>query len=572
MSGVAIPASPWRELWTRVPRRERRHVVVAFVMGMAWSTAAVGVPVVAGAAVDRLTDGSDATTTTWLVVAVVALAAGKAAALRVRRYLTFTSSARFGGHLRSGLYASLHERDARFFDETPPGEVLGAFGDDSEYVEQFAISVQVLLNNVVWTGLIVAVLVWIDLPLALVALAPLPLVLVLSVRFLAALRVADAALRRESVAIVGQVADAVTGAAVVKGLGLEDAFVRRLVAASDRSRASAVEVGRIRARYTALIELVPTVSIAAVLVVGAARIGSGDLTIGEFTAFNAYVVMAVWPLRFTANAVSGASRARLAIGRIAGLEGPTRPRRRTDVPRADAPWPEQAAPVSLRLDGVAFAYGAGDAVLEGVDLHVAPGELVAITGATGSGKTTLLRLISGERAPDRGTVVVGGHRLADVAPRERARLVSVVSDDEFLFSRSLRDNLRMAHPEAADEALRTVTSLAVLDDVVARMPQGWDTLVGERAARLSGGQRQRTALARGLLAPAGLLLLDDVTSALDQETRAAFARSMAQVRRDRTIVVVTAQPELIAAADRVLVLTDKRLTELTEADHDPRAD
>ncbi|MDV6271647.1 ABC transporter ATP-binding protein, partial [Rhodococcus globerulus] len=518
---------------------------------------AVGVPLAAGAAVDYLiADDHDSVGPALLIGAIVALAFAKACALRIRRYLTFTTAARLGGSLRRRLFASLHARDGKFFDETPPAEVLASVGDDTEYVEQFAVIAQVLLNNLVWTTLIVGALLWIDVPLTVITVVPLTMVLFLSLRFLRALDSANVAMRRDSVAIVGAAADAVTGAPTVKGLGLEDRFLTTLTDLFGRSRVSAQAVGNIRARYTSLIEFVPTLSIVLVLVFGTARIRSGDMSVGDFTAFNAYVVMAVWPLRSTANAVSGASRAAIAVTRIAALEGPSQ----VSVSTAE---PAVAGPGRVVLQDLSFGYGVP--IVENVDLVVEPGETVVITGATGTGKSTLLRLIAGEVAPDRGSVTVHGIDLRGVDQQHRHHLVAAVTDEEFLFSRSLRANLVMANPKATDAEVHAAALLAELADVVDRLPEKWDTEVGERAVRLSGGQRQRAALARGYVSPAGLLLLDDVTSALDTETTDRIAKSLRELKGRKTVILVSSQPAIVAAADRVLVLSGRALSEISES-------
>ncbi|MGC0363866.1 ATP-binding cassette subfamily B protein [Rhodococcus sp. 27YEA15] len=528
----------------------------AFVTGIVWSAAAVGVPLVAGAAVDYLvSDGHDAAHLGVLVGVIVALAFAKAFALRIRRYLTFTTSARLGGSLRRRLFAALHARDARFFDETPPGEVLASVGDDTEYIEQFGVIAQVLFNNLVWTTLIVAALLWIDVPLTVVTVVPLTLVLVLSLRFLRALDTANVTMRGDSVGVVSAAADAVSGAPTVKGLGLEDRFFAALIELFGKSRASAHAVGNIRARYTALIEFVPTMSIVLVLIFGTARIRSGDMSVGDFTAFNAYVVMAVWPLRSTASAVAGASRAALAVTRIAALEGPS------SGPVSAQP-PTVTGPARVVLQGLSFSYR--DPIISNVDLEVEPGEIVAITGATGAGKSTLLRLIAGEVAPDQGSVHVHGIDLSTVAQHHRHHVVAAVTDEEFLFSRTLRANVTMPDPGASDAVIRRAGERAALTEVIEGLPEKWDTEVGERAVRLSGGQRQRAALARGYASPAGLLLLDDVTSALDTETTTRIADSLRELKGTTTVILVSSQPAIVAAADRVLVLSGREVAELDE--------
>jgi ATP-binding cassette, subfamily B, bacterial len=548
----------WQQLWRRISPRERKGIAITWLMGAVWSISAVGAPYAAGVAVNQLHKGRGVGGVVVICCVIAGLALGKSLALRVRRFLIFATSSRVAGTLRERLYRSLHDRDADFFDRTPLAEVLNALGDDAEYVEQFGISVQVLFNNVVWTALIVAVLIFIDPLLAAVSLAPLPLVLILALRFLRVAAPINATMREDAVAIVDLASDAIAGMSVVKGLGLERRFIDRLDQAADRARASAEQFGRVRARYTALIELVPTFSIVIVFVLGLEQVRSGHLTLGGFTAFISYIVMAVWPLRFTANSVAGATRARIAVNRIVGLESPE-----TSVwtGRDQAGSRPSASAAAITLSEVSFAYGAEHPVLSGTSVEIAPGEVVAITGATGSGKTTLLRLIAGELTPDAGTVSVDGVWPAAVGPGDRAALISMVGHDEFLFARTVSENLAFASAGASQAELEHAAELAVFRPVIDGLEHGWNTVVGERAVRLSGGQRQRAALARGIVSPAGVLLLDEVTSALDSETRAEFAASLPAIRHARTVVMVTSEPTLLAASDRVLRLQDGGLSE-----------
>jgi ATP-binding cassette, subfamily B, bacterial len=556
--GVATSGT-WQQLWRRISPRERKGIAITWLMGAVWSTAAVGAPYAAGVAVNQLHRGRGVGGVAVVCCVIAGLALGKALALRVRRFLIFATSSRVAGSLRERLYRSLHDRDAEFFDRTPLAEVLNALGDDAEYIEQFGINVQVLFNNVVWTALIVAVLIFIDPLLAAVSLAPLPLVLILALRFLRVAAPINVMMREDAVEIVDLASDAIAGISVVKGLGLERRFIDRLDGAALRARLNAERFGRVRARYTALIELIPTFSIVIVFLLGLEQVRSGHLTLGGFTAFISYIVMAVWPLRFTANSVAGATRARIAVNRIVGLESPG-----ASVlggrDQAGSRPKASASPIALREVG--FSYEPGHPVLRGTSLLISAGEVVAITGATGSGKTTVLRLIAGELTPDSGTVSVDGVAVAEVGAGDRAALISMVGHDEFLFGRTVTENLAFAASGASDAQLERAAELAIFAPVIDGLEEGWNTVLGERAVRLSGGQRQRAALARGIVSPAGVLLLDDVTSALDIDTRAEVAASLTAIRDGRTLVMVTSEPALLAAADRVLTLEAGGLREL----------
>jgi ATP-binding cassette subfamily B protein len=223
----------------------------------------------------------------------------------------------------------------------------------------------------------------------------------------------------------------------------------------------------------------------------------------------------------------------------------------------------EAAPAGadIELRGVRFGYDDGDTVIKGVDAVIPHGSLTAIVGPSGSGKTTLLRLIARFFDVDDGSILLGDHDLRELGTSRVAHLTAQVFEDAYLFDGTIADNLRMADPDATETELRHVAAIACLDEVIDRLPDGWHTRVGEAGSLLSGGERQRVAIARAMLKNAPVVLLDEATAALDSVNEAAVAGAIAELARDRTVIVVAHRLSTVMAADQILVLDNGRITE-----------
>ena len=324
----------------------------------------------------------------------------------------------------------------------------------------------------------------------------------------------------------------------------------------------ALDLARLDAVFIPLLEMLPLLGIAAVLWLGGRRVIDGGLTLGSFIAFNAYVVMLVWPMRVLGQRVTTVQKALAASGRITEVleaEPSLRePRHPTEL--------EQPVRGDIRLEAIRFGHEGDRAVLDGLDLHVAPGESLALVGATGSGKSTVAGLLARLYDPEDGRVLLDGHDLRELRLADVRRAVALVFEETFLFSESVRENIRVGRPEAGDDDVRRAAELAGATSFVDDLPDGYDTILGERGFSLSGGQRQRIAIARAILADPAVLVLDDATSAVDATKEHEIRAALAEVMRNRTTLVIAHRPATIALADRVAVLEDGRIVE--EGTHD----
>ncbi|MGH2804218.1 MAG: ABC transporter ATP-binding protein, partial [Thermoleophilaceae bacterium] len=346
----------------------------------------------------------------------------------------------------------------------------------------------------------------------------------------------------------------ISGVRVVKAFAQEERQLRRFRHTVKRVFDQSMVSTRLRAFYSPFIGFLPQLGLAALLLVGGRQAIDGQITVGQFVAFYGYVLMLTSPMRMLGIALGMAQRAVASGARV--FELLDRPPRLTAAPGAP-PLPPGAGRVEMR--DVCFEYEGAEPVLRGIDIDVEAGRTVALVGPTGSGKTTLVMLIPRLYDVTRGAVLVDGVDVREVEPASLRREVAVVSDDAFLFSASLRDNIAYARPEADDLAVTRAAERAGLAGLVDELPDGLDTLVGERGLTLSGGQRQRVAIARALLAEPRILIMDDATSSVDATTESQIKAALAEVMEGRTTFVIAHRLSTIALADEVVVLEEGRV-------------
>ncbi|HET6954904.1 MAG TPA: ABC transporter ATP-binding protein [Acidimicrobiales bacterium] len=350
------------------------------------------------------------------------------------------------------------------------------------------------------------------------------------------------------------------GALVVKTLGLEEREVARLTRAADGLRRARLEVGRLRASFEPGLDALPNLGIVALLAAGSWRLSSGTLSTGELVQAMALFGILTFPMRVVGFLLEEIPRAVVAADRIDGvLATPSRP-----APDAAAATPLPPGPLAVEVAGLRFGYG-GDPVIDGLDLVLAPGEMVALVGATGAGKSSLCKLLAHLDRPDAGTVRLGGVDLAVAEPASVRAAVALAFQETFLFSTSVRENLTLGEP-IGDDALRWALARARADRFVDRLPGGLDQRLGERGVTLSGGQRQRLALARALLRRPGLLLLDDATSAVDPTIEQRILDGLRSAVGATTLIVAH-RVSTITLADRVVFLDGGRIAASGAHDH-----
>jgi ABC-type multidrug transport system fused ATPase/permease subunit len=550
-----MAAVPYRRTFARLLgflRPYRVSLVVSIVLAVGSQAAQIALIWVTGRVVDHAIRPRDPHELWIYVWTIVGLGVLKAALMVGRRLISGRQALGVEMDLRNGLYAHLVRLSFGFYDRHQTGQLMSRATVDLQGVRFFlGYGLIFLFQNVLTVLSVTAVLFFIEWRLALIALAVVPLLVALAYRYS---RVAHPTLRdvQQKLADVATVAqENIVGVHVVKAFAQEPAEEAKFDARSEAVFQQTLRANRQRALYVPLISFVPLFAQAAVLLVGARMVQHGSLSVGGFVAFNLYLGMLVMPLRSLGMWIGQAQRATASGERI--FQVMDEPEDVADRPDAiDLP----PGPGRVGFEGVGFEYLAERTVLHGIDLEVEAGRTVALIGHTGSGKTTLTSLVPRFYDATAGRVTVDGHDVRDVTLASLRRAIGVISQDPFLFSASVRDNIAFGAGDLPDDAVESVARAAQAHEFIERLPQGYETVIGERGITLSGGQRQRLAIARALAVDPRILILDDATASVDASTEALIRAGLRGAMVGRTTFIIAHRLSTIALADEIVVLAD----------------
>ncbi len=522
-------------------------VLAAFAMA-----ATVAIPFLTGRGIDAVTrsDRGDVE----LYAGLVVLAALLRVVLSVlRRLVAGRVSLGVELDLRNGLYAHLQALELGFFARQQTGQLMSRATVDLASVRFFlGYGLVFIVQSGLTILLAAAAMLALQPGLAALALLPVPYVVVVATRYGYRSRPALQEVQQRIAELTADVEENVSGVRVVKAFAAEERQLDRFRDSVARVFDQSMIANRMRAYYNPYIGFLPNLGLAVVLLVGGRQVINGSLTLGDFTAFYAYLLMLIAPMRQLGVALALSQRATASGARIFELLD-----REPELmaPPGAPPLPPGAGRVEMT--GVTFAYeGAQGPTLRDVDLVVEAGTTVALVGATGSGKSTLVRLLGRLYDVTEGSVRIDGADVREVDLRSLRGAIAVVDDDPFLFSASVRENIAYARPDATDEEVVRAAERAQASGFIDALPNGYETRVGERGLTLSGGQRQRLAIARALLADPRILVLDDATSSVDASTEQAIKAALREVMAGRTTFVIAHRLSTIALADEIVVLED----------------
>jgi ATP-binding cassette subfamily B protein/ATP-binding cassette subfamily C protein/ATP-binding cassette subfamily B multidrug efflux pump len=488
----------------------------------------------------------------WLVAAGVAVYL-----LRVGwRLRLYAAAYRLGVELREKLYARLALQGPAFYQDRRTGNLMALATNDVDAVEMAAGEAMLAgFDGTLTLVLVVGMMaLGVDGRLAACALLPFPL---MALAFWWISRHVHGASTRALETFAGlndHVQENLAGVRTVRALGLQARSEAQFGALAGQAAQASLDAQRWEAAYEPAVGLTLGAATVLTLGVGGWLVWHDELTVGQLTSFSLYLGQLIWPMFAAGWVLSLVQRGKAAWARLQPvLDAPPTVDDRGTVARVE--------PGPIELERVGFSYGDGRPALQDVSLVLPAGRTLGLAGPTGAGKSTLLRLLLRHHAPTAGALRWNGVPLADYTLQALRAGVAWVPQEAFLFSASVAENIALARPEATRSEVEAAARLAAVHEDIARLPQGYDTPVGERGVTLSGGQRQRVAIARALLADAPLLLLDDALSAVDTDTEARILAHLRAARVGRTVVIVSHRLSALADADLTVVLRDGRVAE-----------
>jgi ABC-type multidrug transport system fused ATPase/permease subunit len=460
--------------------------------------------------------------------------------------------------LRSRLWTHLLGQPFAYFDRWPTGQLMSRAMSDVQNVRMFlGYGLVFFASNIVLMLAVAAILLTMNWQLALLAFAFVPFLLLATIRFGRRLQPILKDVQQRIADVTAAAEENILGSRIVRIFAREDDELEKFADRSHRVFQASVAAAHVRAIYVPLTAFIPNAAVALLLFFGGRQVINGSLSLGDLVAFYSYLMMLVYPAQVIGWLTSLAQRAVASGERVYEvLDAPLEMTERPDA--RPVRWAGRGGTVVF--DGVSLDFD-GRPILRDVSLVVPAGRTVALVGHTGSGKTTLTTLIPRFYDPDSGRVLIDGQDVRDLSLADLRRGIGVVNQDPFLFSVSIAENIRFGRPEAGDEEVRAAARRAQADDFVRALPDGYDTVVGERGLTLSGGQRQRIAIARALVLDPRILVLDDATSSVDVETELKIREALRDVMRGRTTFIIAHRPSTISLAEEVVVLDDGRIVE-----------
>ncbi|HVS86093.1 MAG TPA: ABC transporter ATP-binding protein [Gaiellaceae bacterium] len=535
---------------------ERRLGFLGLSCSFAYTLISTTIPVL----IQRTVDDSIVShrTPIWpYAAAILGLAALRACINFVRRFTTARIGIRIEARMRELLYWQYLKYPRAFFDRHATGQVLSRATNDLYPIRYFIgwglVQGMQSVMMIVAAGI---VLVVVDPRLALYTAIAMPPITVLALRFARRVSPISREVQERKGDVTEAADEAVVGIEMVQAFGREDDVRSRFGGKAGAVRDTVLRQAGVEARHLPGLYYLPSLSIAAVVFFGGRAVIHDQLSIGQFVLFETLLLQLVWPLEALGWITNLAQRALASAGRsFAWLDGIE------PLPEPVSPKHLPEGPLPVVFERVSFAYGGEHDVLHELDLEIEPGEVVAVCGATGSGKTSLLNLLPRFYDPTEGSVLVGGVDTRDTPIAELRSAVALVTQRPVLFSVPLRENLTAGREDADWDTVLAACVAAGVDTFAPGLPDGYDTLIGERGVNLSGGQRQRVALARALITGARVIVLDDPLSAVDTLTERRLVKRLRPALEGKTVLVATQRLSTVELADRAVVLVDGRIVE-----------
>jgi ATP-binding cassette subfamily B protein len=550
-------------------RPYRRRVILMFVALLLETGAALAPPYLLGKAIDSGIEAGDVSTLDWIVVAFVFATVLYAVATYWETYLVGWIGTRALQDLRERIFTHLQSMSIGFFTRRSPGVLISRMTNDVEALNQLVTNglVTIFSSTLTLVGIVV-IMLFLDVKLALITFVTFPLLAVASVVFRIVSAGTYRATRERIAAVTAYLQETLSGVRVVRSFGQESRHVAAMTDLNEQNRDVNMKTVYLNASYFPAVELLAAVGTAVILLYGGSQAIDGALEVGVVVAFVGYLTRFFEPIQELSQLYTTYQQGMAALDKIFDLLD-TAPDM-VDAPGAMDPGTLRG---EIELEGVWFSYAEQTAEEEGaapedelwalrdVDLHVPPGQTLALVGATGAGKSTFAKLVARFYDPQKGIVRVDGHDVREVQQRALRRQLGIVPQEGFLFSGSVRENVAFGRPEASTEEIEAAIAAVGATEFVAALPDGLETQVGERGIQLSAGQRQLVAFARALLAEPRILILDEATSNVDVRTEKTIERGLEHLLHGRTAIVIAHRLSTIRRAGKIVVLEHGQIAE-----------
>ena len=541
----------------RLLRPYRVKVALMLLALTVATAAALAPPYLAGKAIDDGIRGEDMSQLTLVVVLFMVAAVVNWGASYAQTYMISWIGQRALQDLRLQLFAHLQSLSIGFYSRNRTGVLISRITNDVQALDQLVTEgIATLFSATLMLFGTAAILLLLDPGLALITFITFPLLLVASVAFRLASRGAYRLTREKIAGVTAYLQETLTGVRVVRAFGQEPRHVKRFAELNDEHREANLKTVYLNAAYFPSVELLSAVATAAILIYGGNQVIEGAATIGVLASFVFYLQSFFDPIQSLSQLYTTYQAGMAALDKIFELldEEPDL----SDKPDA-VELPRLRG--EIEFDDVSFSYAGHDPALCSVDLHIPPGQTVALVGATGAGKSTLAKLVARFYDPDHGRVLIDGHDLRDVTEHSLRSQLGIVPQEGFLFSGTIRDNIAFGRPAAGDDDVLAAARAVGAHDFIERLPDGYDTEVGERGGQLSAGQRQLVAFARAAAADPRILILDEATSNVDVRTESQIERGLRRLLAGRTALVIAHRLSTIRGAGRIVVLDRSRIVE-----------
>ncbi|MDD5264928.1 MAG: ABC transporter ATP-binding protein [Candidatus Bipolaricaulis sp.] len=476
----------------------------------------------------------------------------------VRSYAAHVAGWHVVADVRDEVYRHLQRLSLRFYENRQTGQLMSRTVNDTELLEQLvAHAIPDLMVNILLLIGVTAVLMSMSWQLALLSMIPIPLVVLAMRGFSRYVRPAFRRRQAELGELNAALNDNISGIREIQAFTREDTEGERIWSRIVRYRDSLLHALRLMAVFHPAIEFSASLGTVILIYFGGKLVLNQTLPVADLVAYFLYLELLYQPVRALSGVWESIQQSAAGADRIAELL-----EQEPDVAqRSDAVQLPGRAQGAIRFENVSFRYSAGDMVLEGINLDVPPGSVVALVGPTGVGKTTLSMLIPRFYDVCSGTITLDGHDIRDLTLESLRQQTSLVLQEVFLFHGTVRENILFGRPGASDEEIINAARIANAQPFITELPEGYDTLIGERGVKLSGGQRQRLAIARAVLKDAPILILDEATSSVDTETELLIQQALERLMRGRTTVVIAHRLSTIRSADKIVVLQEGRIVE-----------